>query len=131
MGVRKVRVPKKKYRPKYPNAGDKITYYDNLITQLTDCKNAAYNAKIFFIRSGATKVENPDAEGPYHDEYLTHKDNWFANNKTLADSFEAYIDLIRDQIKEAQNLKSSSDKDYDGYYRQPVEEDAKAFAAVA
>lgn len=108
MGVAYKEERKTKKRPKYPDAPEKVAYYENIINQLNTYKNKAESAKNSMKRETySASVENPDAKGPYYDEYLTHKGYWFGQNAMLVSGMEGYIDLIEEKINDAMVLKRS------------------------
>lgn len=95
-------------RPKYPNADEKVAYYENIINQLNAYKSTAVSAKNSMKRDTySATVENPDAGGPYYDEYLTHKGYWFGQNAMLVSGMEGYIHLMAERISDAKALKKS------------------------
>ena len=109
MGVTYKRVAHTEVLPVYPEADDKIAYYEDIISQLEGFYSAGSSVIPDAYRNSPTfktGVENSDAEGAYYDEYVTHKDNWFSDNSNLYSDFWAYLGTILTKKGDAQTLKA-------------------------
>lgn len=108
MGVALKLVTKTETRPKYPEAPGKVTYYDNIITELTSKKSEACTKLTMAKRETyRSRVLNSNAEGPYYNEYKIYKDVWFDELKSIISDYNAFLSLVDTRIGEARGLKAS------------------------
>ena len=98
---------KRVWVPDFPEAPEKITYYTNLISELTGYETdaTAYLAKITQGTKQLT-VENSTSAGPYYDCFIKQKNKWFSDLAAMKSSMNSFVSIISLRISEAEVIKA-------------------------
>lgn len=131
------------YLPLYPDAKEKIAYYQEIITKLDSLHTRAYYNLLYDITDKnpneilldktiySESVLNATAEGEYYNEYKDYKEVWFTNYKNMLNKLDQCVKEISDRKKKAEILRDEwvekSKKTYPHSYtvNEPIDADTQ------